>query len=215
MKGPIHSSVCGFLLAQLFTSAFAAEVLITDGVLKAAIWQALGKAEPVGSLTEEDMLQLTALDARTRNVRTLNGLGAAQNLTTLNLSGTQLTSLTLPEELTSLTKLNLGSNPLKNVALSKTLAENNLKLVTDLRLQGVVITLLWPPPILAGGQLTSVDFFFRLTASPGTYQIQVTSDLLQWTHLNSVTVPESGSVTVSDSLANSRPYRFYRAISTK
>ena len=50
-----------FLVTHFFTAAWAAEVVIPDAALKAAIWQTLGRPDPVGILTEQDMLSLTNL----------------------------------------------------------------------------------------------------------------------------------------------------------
>ena len=54
-----------------------------------------------GSL--DDLLRLTDLEASGRGVRSVTGLQAAHNLTSLNLGGNQLTSLILPTGLTNLT----------------------------------------------------------------------------------------------------------------
>lgn len=106
-----------FLVTHFFTAAWAAEVLIPDAALKAAIWQSLGRPAPVGTLTEEDMLSLTNLNAGGRGVRSLDGIGAARNLTTLELCCNELTSVTLPAGLNSLISLHLENNQLTNLTL--------------------------------------------------------------------------------------------------
>ena len=67
-----------FLVTHFFTAAWAAEVVIPDAALKAAIWQALGRPLPVGALTEQDMLGLTNLNAGYYGVKSLEGLGAGR-----------------------------------------------------------------------------------------------------------------------------------------
>lgn len=133
-----------FLVTQFFAVASAQEVVIPDAALKSAIWETLGKPGPVGTLTEQDMLRLTSLYAYSRRVKILEGLGAAHNLTTLDLrfnhltnfsflsgltrlttldlGGNQLTSLTLPAGLTSLITLNLFGNNLTDFAFLSALA---------------------------------------------------------------------------------------------
>ncbi len=82
------------VLMGFLTNVLAQEVSIPDPGLNAAIRRTLGKA--AGPLTAEDLLSLTSLDASSGGVRSLEGLGAAHNLTTLVLYGNSLTSLTLP-----------------------------------------------------------------------------------------------------------------------
>src|SRR5262245_47002372 len=97
----------GFLLP-----ACAKEVFIPDAGLNAATREALQK--PNGPLTEQDLLSLTDLNANGRSVSSLEGLGAARNLTVLNLQSNHLTTLSLPSELTKLSVLDLSFNPLTN-----------------------------------------------------------------------------------------------------
>ena len=112
---------------------------IPDSALEEAIREALG--EPEGELTCEDLASLEALDTtRDANIRDLEGLQFAVNLTTLDLSQNEIGDLTPLKNLTSLTTLNLASNglddltdfrPLENLSNLTTLdlAANNL---TDL-----------------------------------------------------------------------------------
>src|SRR5438094_615170 len=102
------------VLSSLITTAQAQEVSIPDPGLNAAIREALQK--PAGPLTAQDLLSLTNLDASFRGVKSLEGLEAAHDLTTLNLEYNELTSLTLPAGLTNLTTLNLGANQLTDFA---------------------------------------------------------------------------------------------------
>src|SRR5512134_441241 len=69
----------------------AQEVAIPDPGLNAAIREALQK--PGGPLTEQDLLTMTELNADSRNIRTLQGLEAARNLTVLGLRSNLLANL--------------------------------------------------------------------------------------------------------------------------
>src|SRR5258708_6224174 len=97
------------VLAGFAASILAQDVQIPDPGLNAAIREALGK--PTGSLTEQDMLSLTNLDARNRNVSSIAGLEAARNLVSLDLEINHLSNLSFPTELTNLSRLDLSVNP--------------------------------------------------------------------------------------------------------
>jgi len=92
------------------------EIVIPDNGLNAAIRAALQK--PIGSVTADDMLTLTNLNASRREIRSIVGLEAAQNLRSLDLQINQLETFTLPEGLTNLASLNLNSNPLATTKVS-------------------------------------------------------------------------------------------------
>jgi hypothetical protein len=62
------------LLTSLLTTAQAQVVSIPDPGLNAAIRAALGK--PAGTLTAQDLISLTNLNAGNRGVTSLEGLGA-------------------------------------------------------------------------------------------------------------------------------------------
>src|SRR6185369_9741321 len=110
------------LLTSLMATARAQEVSIPDSRLNAAIREAMQK--PSGPLTEQDMLSLTNLDAhgiclRQGNfgvclewdsVKNLEGLSAAHNLITLNLTDNQLTNVDLLADLRRLATLDLSGN---------------------------------------------------------------------------------------------------------
>lgn len=90
--------------------------------LQIAVRQALKKGE-AERLTAEDLKGLTELDAsqltssKRPPVRNLQGLEMATNLTSLNLNGNGLTSLTLPAGLVNLKTLNLTRNSLRELTL--------------------------------------------------------------------------------------------------
>ena len=93
------------VVTSFAANALAQEVSIPDPGLNAAVHLTLAK--PAGPLTEQDLLSLTNLNARSSGVSSLEGLGAAHNLTTLDLAFNQLTNVTLPTGLGSLRSLNV------------------------------------------------------------------------------------------------------------
>src|ERR1044072_256098 len=99
----IAQSLLLMLLSSIMPSNWAQEVSIPDPGLKGAILELLQK--PAGPLTQEDLLRLTFLNASQRGIQSIEGLEAARNLTALNLTGNQLTSLTLLAGLTNLANL--------------------------------------------------------------------------------------------------------------
>jgi len=95
------------VLIGFVTSTLANDVSIPDPGLNAAIRAALQK--PAGPLTEQDLLGLTVLHARSGNISNLQGLQAAQNLALLDLASNQFSNLTLPAGL-RLSFLDLSAN---------------------------------------------------------------------------------------------------------
>ena len=69
------------------------------------------------SITEQDLLALTDLNARNRNVESINGLEAARNLLFLDLESNLLSNVSLPGELTNLGVLDLSFNLLTNFSM--------------------------------------------------------------------------------------------------
>ena len=106
--------VLWLVLMGLATNVRAQEVSIPDAGLNAAIREALPK--PAGPLTAEDLLSLTDLDASRRGASSLEGLGAAHNLTTLYVNDNHLTDVTSLAGLPSLTTLDLSNNQLTSSA---------------------------------------------------------------------------------------------------
>jgi hypothetical protein len=145
------------LLASFVGSTVAQEVSIPDPGLNAAIREALQK--PSGPLAEQDLLSLTNLDACCRNISSVEGLGAARNLSGLDLGSNHLSNLTLPVGLTNLTGLNLSENQLTNVVLPP-----DLNYLESLNLGGNQLTRLTLPAgltnlvgvFVTGNQLTTL-----------------------------------------------------------
>jgi hypothetical protein len=113
--GAIFFVIRSLVLTSPATSAQAIDVAVSDPNLNAAIHEALQK--PSGPLSVADLLSLTNLEACCRNISSLEGLQAARNLMTLDLSKNSLTNLTLPAGLSNLTSLFLQENSLTNFTL--------------------------------------------------------------------------------------------------
>src|SRR5206468_5453948 len=111
---PALSVIVTLALTSLATPAPAQDVIIPDPGLNAAVREALNK--PAGPLTQQDLLNLTFLNAHDHNISNLAGLDAARNLNTLLLFSNHLTNFSHPT-LTNLVSLNLSGNSLTNVSL--------------------------------------------------------------------------------------------------
>ena len=158
------------VLALLVLAGFAAPTLaqtvsIPDPGLNAAIRAAVQK--PSGPLTQQDLLSLTNLDARNRNVSSIVGLEAARNLVSLDLQINRLTNFSLPTQLTNLSVLNLSVNPLTNFFVS-----NGMTNLASLTLESDGLANLTLPAGLTGlnnldlenNQLTSFNLPSNLTS---------------------------------------------------
>src|SRR4029077_2506660 len=112
----IHLIVLALLLPASFaTSARAQNVTIPDPGLDAAVRAALQK--PNGPLTAQDLLGLTNLTARSKNIQNLQGLEAAHHLRDLDLESNLLVNATSPAGFNDLNFLDLGFNPISSLAL--------------------------------------------------------------------------------------------------
>jgi len=70
-----------------------------------------------------------------------------------------------------------------------------------------------PPPQLTGMNASNRMFGFVLQGPVGgNYDIQASSDLIIWVSIETNTIPDTGSVAISDPGALDRPMRFYRAV---
>jgi formylglycine-generating enzyme required for sulfatase activity/Leucine-rich repeat (LRR) protein len=153
------------LLTSFMFSTLAQGVSIPDPGLNAAIREALG--QPSATLTEQDMLSLTNLNASRRNVSSIDGLEAARNLVSLELQINHLTNCSLPSELTNLITLDLSSNPLTDLFLPSGLTN-----LASLTIENAGVTNLTLPPGLTrlnnldleNNQLTSFSLLSNLTS---------------------------------------------------
>ena len=161
----IYYIVSALILTGFKATTLAQEVSIPDPGLTAAIREALRK--PFGPLTEQDLLSLTNLSARSRNVRSIVGLEAARNLVSLDLQINRLTNFSLPSELTKLSTLDLSVNPLTNCLLPSGLTN-----LISLTIEGAGLTNLTLPADLTrlnnldleNNQLSSFDQLSNLTS---------------------------------------------------
>ena len=95
----------------------AEEVDIPDPALRRVVEEALGRA-PGTPITPAEMATLVELEAGgIWSIRSLKGLECATGLEVLDLSGNQLTQVSLPDELPALEELWLGNNQLTQVSL--------------------------------------------------------------------------------------------------
>jgi len=129
-------------------SAQAQTVSIPDAGLDAAIRAVLQK--PIGPLTVPDMLGLTNLNATNRNIRSIEGLETARNLSVLQLNNNALTNFALPNTLTNLGVLDLSSNPLSQCTIP-----GGLTNLGKLTIESCLLTSFTLPANLTG--LTALD----------------------------------------------------------
>jgi Leucine-rich repeat (LRR) protein len=89
-------------------------VAFADANLEDAIRDAIVK--PTGDIHSSDLLGLTSLDARERNIVDLTGLEHATSLTKLNLNLNQISDISHLANLTSLTELDLSANQISDIS---------------------------------------------------------------------------------------------------
>jgi formylglycine-generating enzyme required for sulfatase activity len=209
MNTKINSCLVSLLVLGGSLIATHAQISIPDPGLNAAVRETLGK--PAGLFTQSDMLSLTNLEAPNRNVSSIAGLEAARNLVRLNLSGNQLTNLTLPAEMTKLTTLILDGNPLTTFVLSELMATNLAPVVAALENQGVPV-FIYPLTAQLVKPLRSVGAFkFGIIGPPGAYTVLVSSNLMSWGVLG-FTSNRFGGVNFVEVNSNTVPRRFYRVL---
>ena len=95
--------------------ATAQIVDIPDANLRVAIERYLGIA-PGAAIREEDMAQLTELEANRKTITSLTGLELASNLTRLSLPGNFISDISPLAGLTNLDALNLGDNSISDIS---------------------------------------------------------------------------------------------------
>ena len=166
----MNTRIISCLLAALLLASAVVpthgQFSIPDPGLNAAVRAALQK--PAGPITPQDMLSLTNLNAQNRKVKSIAGLEAAANLSSLDLSGNLLTNLTLAPDFAKLVTLVLNGNPLTTLVLSQPLAATNLApLVAALENQGVSV-FTYPLEVRLVRLLALIGAFkFGITGPPG------------------------------------------------
>ncbi len=218
------------VLTNFLAPTQAAEVVIPDPGLNAAIRQALQK--PNGPLSDQDLLGVTNLNASGRSISSIQGLDAAHNLLlvdlnsnlltnfvlaggltnliTLELFNNHLTNLTLPPDLTKLDTLLLDGNPLQTLVLSEPLAARFAGIVDTLSNQGVSV-FSYPLSIQLIRLRQPIGAFqFGITGPPGVYTVFASSNLTDWAALRAVSIP-LGTIVFTDAQAHLSPRKFYRA----
>ncbi|MCP0887837.1 MucBP domain-containing protein [Ligilactobacillus sp. WILCCON 0076] len=74
------------------------------------------KVTSVDKITKEDMADITDLSGVNRNIKSLEGLEYATSLTSLNISGNQISDISPLAKLSSLTDLNLSDNQISDIS---------------------------------------------------------------------------------------------------
>jgi formylglycine-generating enzyme required for sulfatase activity len=228
MNVMIQRTVFQLLFTLVFTgcllSVCAQDASIPDPGLNAAVREALQK--PAGPMTEQDLLSLINLDAGSRNVSSVEGLQAARNLerlfldsnrltnlSSVGLQDNQLTTVTLPPDITQLTGFFVGGNPFTTLVLTESLATTNLADgITFLRNQGVqVFTYPLSVQLTLPREQPMGAFRFGITGPPGVYTVFSSSNLTDWAPLNFASNP-LGSVLFTDVEAHLSSRKFYRTL---
>ena len=110
-----------------------------DRALESAVRAELGK--PLGYLYQEDLLNVTEIDASGLNVQSLDGIEGCRNLTVLDLRANQVRSITPLENLVNLRVLDLGENNVAQIT-----ALSGLFLLEELTLSGPAMAIVdWSP----------------------------------------------------------------------
>src|SRR5204862_2406067 len=120
-------------------------------------------------------------------------------LNSLDLSNNQFTDLTLPAELTNLTELGVARNPLKTVVLSSQVEQTSLTdELASLKNDGITV-FAYPLTIrVASAHAQNAGrAAFTVSGPPGTYRVEVTTDLKTWTELKTA-ANTTGTVEFTD-----------------
>ena len=108
--------VCSFIIFTYWSSTVSAQLVeVPDPNLRAAIRETLELPDET-HLTQQEMLRLTGLDAKNRQINNLAGLEYTTNLTWLDLSGNNISNLKSLAELIHLKRLWLYVNPISDIS---------------------------------------------------------------------------------------------------
>ncbi len=109
---------------------YAQEVYIPDPNLASAIREHFRLSQNV-PITQQLMLQMTALNGSNSEITDLTGLEHATNLEILNLKSNQISDISVLADLTQLELLSLGSNKIKDITPLSTLANLSILWLND------------------------------------------------------------------------------------
>ena len=108
--------VCSFIIFAYWCSPVSAQIVdLPDPNLENAIREKLTLPDET-PITQQEMLQLTGLDAKNRQINNLTGLEYATNLTWLDLSGNNISNIQPLAELIRLGRLWLYVNPISDIS---------------------------------------------------------------------------------------------------
>ena len=108
--------VCGFFIFIYWCSTVSAQVVdIPDPNLEKAIREALALPDE-SPLTQQEMLQLTRLEAKEKQIENLTGLEHATNLTDLRFARNEISELTPLIQLNHLRLLSIWGNPISDLS---------------------------------------------------------------------------------------------------
>ena len=116
MRTLARCCTCSFIILVHWCSTISAQLVdIPDPNLRQVIQETLGLPDEI-PLTQPDILRLTGLDAKNRQINNLTGLEHATNLTWLDLSGNNINNLKPLAELIQLERLWLYVNPISDIS---------------------------------------------------------------------------------------------------
>ena len=116
MRTLARCCMCSLIILIYWSSTVFAQVVdIPDPNLRQVIQETLGLPDEI-PLTQPDILRLTGLDAKNRQINNLTGLEHATNLTWLDLSGNNINNLKPLAELIHLKHLWLYVNPISDIS---------------------------------------------------------------------------------------------------
>jgi Leucine-rich repeat (LRR) protein len=105
--------VLSLVTQPTYGEVMPSNVVFTDSRLEDEVREQLNKLS--GTITEDDMKQLTSLEVNYRNIRDLTGLEFAVNLEDLSVEGNQIHDLTPLKGLTKLKSLSIGDNQVSDL----------------------------------------------------------------------------------------------------
>ena len=115
--------MCSFIIFTYWSSTVSAQVVdLPDPNLKQAILETLNLPDEI-PLTQQEMLQLTRLNAKEKQIENLTGLEYATNLTDLRLARNEVSNLTPLARLNHLRLLSLWDNPISDLSPLANLTE--------------------------------------------------------------------------------------------